>query len=90
MNQSLKILMICDEIWNRRGKEGKKFSFPSGLEGATSEHGLLFSRCWGGIQFGIPIAMLATVSDVAFVVRIGFILWLFSTGFFMLFGGGPF
>ena len=89
MNRSLKILMICDEIWDRREKEGKIFPFSLGLAGVVWQLVLLVSISWGRFRFGTTIARLAIVNEVTFVVRIGFILWLFGTGFFMLLGGGP-
>ncbi len=74
-----------------REKEGKKFSFSPGMAGSASQRYPLISVGWSVARYGNTIATLATVSnEVAFVIRIGFILWLFSTGLKVLSGGGPF
>ncbi|MEE8177340.1 MAG: hypothetical protein V3T65_05045 [Acidobacteriota bacterium] len=72
-----------------REKEGKKFSFSLGMTGSALQRYPLISVGWSVVRYGNTIATLATVNDVAFVIRIGFILWLFSTGLMVLSGGGP-
>ncbi|MCH7979732.1 MAG: hypothetical protein IH935_12250 [Acidobacteria bacterium] len=73
-----------------REKEGKKFSFSPGMVGSALQLYRFISVGWSVSRYGNTIATLVTVSnEVAFVIRIGFILWLFSTGLKVLSGGGP-